>query len=351
MRQFRLLFPGPTRGGGMKREPDSGEDRKAKRPRATADTAPDEFDTHVTTHRCKTCDKCIYASNRATWEAAARMPGGVGTWLQPQPVANQEWWLGCSICSKGTSLRRTRKLHGTSLHLGNIRAHGRSQTHIRACKVVTSASNHAMEAPPTSEFDDAWNNAALGRKNHNMSLRKSTSLEWCLAEAIRDEDREFLRHSDAIAILLDERNCRLLVKFQACGSNLVVRFGVFALLRNAGKTAPQIAAAVHQAVRALCTRRAAHPSMNCLKSQMRRWAKLMNHLCSTSCNITFSMFLTVMPPHIWPATCCTKNRSAQHWQRKCQISVWSSETVRTARGISTSTPLLRTQRCNCCCTH
>ena len=268
MRQFRLLFPGPTRGGGMKREPDSGEDRKAKRPRATADTAPDEFDTHVTTHRCKTCDKCIYASSRATWEAAARMPGGVGTWLQPQPVANQEWWVGCSICSKGTSLRRTRKLHGPSLHLGNIRAHGRSQTHIRACKVVASASNHAMEAPPTSEFDDAWNNAALGRKNHNMSLRKSTSLEWCLAEAIRDEDREFLRHSDAIAILLDERNCRLLVKFQACGRNLVVRFGVFALLRNAGKTAPQIAAAVHQAVRALCTRRAAHPSMNCFKSKM-----------------------------------------------------------------------------------
>ena len=125
-----------------------------------------------------------------------------------------------------------------------------------------------MEAPPASEFDEAWTNAVLGRKSQTVSLRKSTSLEWCLAEALRDEDREFLRRSSAIAIMLDERNCRLLVKFQACDSNLVVRFGVVSLLRNAGKTAPEIAAAVHKAVRALCTRRARHPSMNCLKSHM-----------------------------------------------------------------------------------
>jgi len=58
----------------------------------------------------------------------------------------------------------------------------------------------------------------------------------------------------------------LLIKFQACDRTLSVRFGVLGLLRNAGKTAPQIAAAVHTTVRVLCTSRAQHPSMNSLKS-------------------------------------------------------------------------------------
>ena len=249
-----------------KREADSGDEREAKRARITR--TPDDFDRHAITHRDKDCDKCVYQWNRVAWEAVARLPGGVGTWLQPQPVDDDEWWLGCSICSKGTALGRIRKLRGSSMHLGNIRSHGRSLSHVRAC--AASASNHPIEAPPASEFNAAWKDAALGHKaaNGSKSLRKTTSLEWCIAQRIQDGEREFLKQAETIAVLLDERNCRMLIKFQACDRNLSVRFGVLGLLRNAGKTAPQIAAAVHDAVRALCTSREPHPSMNCLKSHM-----------------------------------------------------------------------------------
>ena len=64
--------------------------------------------------------------------------------------------------------------------------------------------------------------------------------------------------------MLDERNNRL-----SCSSSrpapttLAAHSGVLGLLRSAGKTAPQIAAAVHQAV---CTRRALHPRCNSLRS-------------------------------------------------------------------------------------
>jgi len=138
---------------GAKREADSGNDdeRAAKQARITR--TPDDFDRHATLHRCKECDKCKYTRNLVAWEAVARLPGGVGTWLRPQPVDADEWWLGCSICGNGTSLGRVRKLHGSSLHLGNIRAHGRSQCHARAC--AASASNHPIEAPPASEFNAA----------------------------------------------------------------------------------------------------------------------------------------------------------------------------------------------------
>ena len=63
--------------------------------------------------------------------------------------------------------------------------------------------------------------------------------------------------------MLDERNNRL-----SCSSSrpapttLAAHSGVLGLLRSAGKTAPQIGAAVHQAV---CTRRALHPRCNSLR--------------------------------------------------------------------------------------
>ena len=66
--------------------------------------------------------------------------------------------------------------------------------------------------------------------------------------------------------MLDERNNRLLLQSQACADNLDVHSGVLGLLRGAGKTAPQVAEAVHQAVRNMCTRRALRPCTSSLRT-------------------------------------------------------------------------------------
>jgi hypothetical protein len=153
-------------------------------------------------------------------------------------------------------------LRGKSLHLGNIRQHARSGIHTRACAAAAANGALPIAAPTADTFDEAWASAAKGK---TVASRKSRSLEWCIAEAIRDADRDFLRRAKAIAVLLDKRNSRLLVKFQACDDDLVVRFGVLALLRNAGKSAPQIAAAVHQSVQCVCTRRLHHSGCNALQ--------------------------------------------------------------------------------------
>ena len=122
--------------------------------------------------------------------------------------------------------------------------------------------------PPTKDyFVEALKSAGVGHQRLNsLSCRKATSLEWCLAEAIRDGHRAHLRDATVIAIMLDERNNRLLLQYQACTANLDVRSGVLGLLRGVGKTAPQIAAAVHQAVRNVCTERAVHLGCNTLRS-------------------------------------------------------------------------------------
>ena len=234
---------------------------------------PDGFAAHFQSHRCKTCDKCTYAVNRAAWEAAAFFPGR-GTWLKPQPVEAEDWWLGCGLCEEATTkaapgaaaalYARPLRMRGQSLHLGNIRQHCRSKAHCRVCE---AAPLDDAVAPPLGDFEGALLNVGLGHQKPSAnSARKSTSLEWCLAEAIRDADRAFLRRAETIAVMLDERHGRLLVKYHGCDERLTVRFGVLGLLRNAGKTAPQIAAAVHQAVRAVCMRRKLHPGCNVLRN-------------------------------------------------------------------------------------
>ena len=228
----------------------------------------DEFAVHFRAHRCKTCDKCTYAVNRAQWELVASSPGHV-TWLKPQPVEAKDWWLGCGPCEDHKAANpalqaRLLRLRGQSLHLGNICQHGGSKLH---CHVCAATLLDDAVSPPVADFDGALLNVALGdHRSSVISSRKSATLGWCLAEAIRDADRDFLRSAETIAVMLDERNGRLLVKYQGCDAHLTMRFGVLALLRHAGKTAPQIAAAVHQAIRSVCTQRQLHPGCNALRS-------------------------------------------------------------------------------------
>ena len=40
-------------------------------------------------------------------------------------------------------------------------------------------------------------------------------MEWCLFEALRDEERDMLARSATISIAMDERNDRLLVTYDA----------------------------------------------------------------------------------------------------------------------------------------
>ena len=53
---------------------------------------------------------------------------------------------------------------------------------------------------------------------------------------------------------------------KACNERLTVRIGALSLVRSAGKTVPQIADAVRQAARAVCTQRKLPPKCNFLRN-------------------------------------------------------------------------------------
>ena len=58
-------------------------------------------------------------------------------------------------------------------------------------------------------FKDAW--LGLRKSGGDLKERKRRTLEWCLFEAVRDKELEFLAKATCISIMLDERNGRLLI--------------------------------------------------------------------------------------------------------------------------------------------
>ena len=80
-------------------------------------------------------------------------------------------------------------------------------------------------------------------------------MEWCLFEALRDEERDMLARSATISIAMDERNDRLLVTY-AASKKTNVNSGVLAQIRSPGRTADEVAGCVAKAAQRFCTRRA-----------------------------------------------------------------------------------------------
>jgi hypothetical protein len=119
-------------------------------------------------------------------------------------------------------------------------------------------------SPLTDEFAKVWREVrgCSAEGSRRQWPRKRRTLEWCLFEALRDRELTFLETATCISIALDERNGRLLLKYAAANRQLDVRSGCFALLRDAGATARDVASAVHQAVARFCTRRELHRGLN-----------------------------------------------------------------------------------------
>jgi len=91
-------------------------------------------------------------------------------------------------------------------------------------------------APSTEELSALWRAlkaTAATSTQTEQSQRRTASMEWCLYEAIRDQEREFMSKAQTISVALDERKGRLLVTYRAC-KGVVVRAGVLAQLQHLG---------------------------------------------------------------------------------------------------------------------
>ena len=110
--------------------------------------------------------------------------------------------------------------------------------------------------PPPADFQ--FLDRLGGRPStFKAQFRKRFTMEWCLLEALRGEERDKLAGATAISIAMGERDNRLVVTYAACKGVEVVS-GILAQIRDPGRRSEEVGDCVEHAVRRLCTHRRPH---------------------------------------------------------------------------------------------
>lgn len=200
-------------------------------------------------------------------------PDAAGTpWLEAAPLHQRPWGIGCRWCRehyknaavKSNSAWCRAGVSGKAWQQAcNIRFHQNTARHKRAAAAWRGLHAAAIAAPAASDFDSILRALQNGKLPENSRKRKATAMGWCLFEAVRDEERQFLRNSSVISVMQDARGDRVLTRYAACSRDertLEVRRGILSMA-DPGTGALALVEAVKRGIDSFATKRARHRNM------------------------------------------------------------------------------------------
>ena len=193
----------------------------------------------------------------------------LGSWLQWQarhPIERSG--AGCLICykmlKKGT-WARCRVRTTTALQVCHALRHAKSKGHIDAVnKFLCRDSGDHVAAPSQADFkavlDDRKRSAPTSLGNDQVGRKmKIARMNWCLAEAVRDLDREAFKEATTVLLKQDERAGFALQRFTCSNERMERRCGITSACRpDTGSAA--IRDAVYANLKAACTSRVDPPA-------------------------------------------------------------------------------------------
>ncbi len=142
------------------------------------------------------CVQCLYKKQLRKYHTITEIPGTGVTWLAYKSG------IGCVVCAKVGYCDTYANFKGGThaLRVGNLKRHANSKPHAHSIRLLNQeATSKVYEVPTHDEFKRVWENTRSGKmsialpgerlKNH----KKTRCMEWCLAEAVRATNREFVR--------------------------------------------------------------------------------------------------------------------------------------------------------------
>ena len=224
------------------------------------------------------CSGCAFAKFGAGWQSALPclpasqdvkiLPPASRTlarqsWLALGVGAGSAWGLGCVVCAQSTEEATTRGgrtysagprgfAHFTLSSLGcmrlsNFKRHEKKTFHIAAVGahlgVPTGEGARLIphQTPSAEAFREVWDAVCAGTKSmakKHGKTEKITKFVFCLAEGMRRIDRAFLAKSlRSLALMRDESDGRLVVRFCATNGDLKTRNGMLGLTKDAASGA------------------------------------------------------------------------------------------------------------------
>lgn len=147
--------------------------------------------------------------------------------------------------------------------LVNLRRHGRSLAHRTRVEKALGRPVQLMPGPSTSQFHQVLElrKAAVShRGSTKLGAKKSIKLTWCLAEAVKQQERTFLARACSIALNQDCRGNLLAVRYFAIDSRLNQREGLLGMKTDWGTNSNSLRDATEAIIREACTRYGSPPS-------------------------------------------------------------------------------------------
>ena len=210
-----------------------------------------------------------FARLRPRWHSRtminAKQPH-LGSWLS-DACRDGLWGVGCSLCAAAgydTAWAEHRKR--TNLQLVHLLRHAQTRMHQRAAQLAACESESSsvdaascVDAPPAQEFIEVLTERKKGQSYRQSAAagraEKGLRMSWCLAEALRDKEREALKQSSVVSLHQDVRDSLLLVRFTAVGPSLKVCRGILGAVRDFGSLSSDVKAATLKVIEVACTPR------------------------------------------------------------------------------------------------
>ena len=209
--------------------------------------------------------QCKWERLRSKWESEFTILPGRGSWLDEKKTP---WGVGCKVCNAAGltgSLAQYKCNTTRALQKQNFLKHQKSKSHKAAVQeFVGGAATGPVAAPPVQCFEDLAKDIKSGESARSRKRRQMT---YCLAEAIKARDQDFIRLASAVALFRDERKGRVAIRFRAVSQDLEVRCGTMGLEIQPGTGARNLTKATHRIMKRFCSRFANCPPDSRQKSR------------------------------------------------------------------------------------
>ena len=88
-----------------------------------------------------------------------------------------------------------------------MQRHARTKAHRSAVKAYIQRRSPKLEhigAFPLEDFQAVWDRLRGHPPKRTISKRKRFTIEWCIYEALREQERSCLARADTIAVAMDD---------------------------------------------------------------------------------------------------------------------------------------------------
>ena len=172
------------------------------------------------------------------------------SWVATHPT--HPGCIGCRPCAKvqtacPSGARAFARYRVRTLKLSSILKHGSSTFHRSNVRRFLGLKRKTPKvcSPSANTFKALWKGLRKGSSLESLQAlggrEKLGNMRWCLAEALRTQDRQFLANATCICLARDERDGRLVARFSATDKNLTTRRCLLGLARDWGSGAQAIA--------------------------------------------------------------------------------------------------------------